>query len=136
MSKNRHDKQYLIPTRDYKRLHDWVSNYPRWTREYEDPKNGEHFYEVTHTEKTRAFQDPTANRAIMMAERSYKINLVNKIIHSLTDDTSLQDALLQNVAFGATYSQLSHNGLKVDKDLFFQKRRQFFWDLRKARLHF
>lgn len=136
MSKNRYDKRYLIPMRDYKYLQDWISNYPEWVLEYEDLKNGEHFYEITHTEKTRAFSDPTANRAIMMAERSYKIQLVNKIIRGLTGDISLQDALLQNIAFGATYSQLAHNGLKVDKDFFFQKRRKFFWLLNQAKLYF
>lgn len=136
MPKPKYDKRYWIPMRDYKHLQEWVSGYYDWVKEYTELMNGAHCPEIMRIEKGKAFVDPTANRGIMMAERSYKIQLVNKIISSLTQDNEFRAALLSNLAAGTTYSVLRRSGLEVSKDDFFQKRRQFFWLLNQARLYF
>lgn len=130
-------KKYLIDKATYERLKTYCRGYSTWVEEYQELQDGKVFSGLHKLERSPVFSDPTCNRGILMAERSYKINLVDEIIREVADIPEFQNCLRLAITEGVTYRYMSlRMGLKIDKDTFFNAYRKFFWILSKKKLNY
>lgn len=82
--------------------------------------------------------DEVEKLAIRRAELKNKIDKIEKAIELAEDNEILREYLKKGVCFGLTYKQLQHiedvngnKGIPCGKDLYYEHRRRFYWELSK-----
>ena len=82
--------------------------------------------------------DEVERLAIRRAELKDKLDKIERALKLSEDNDILREYLKKGVCFGLTYKQLQHiedthgnRGIPCGKDLYYEHRRRFYWELSK-----
>lgn len=124
--------KYWIDREKYYELKHFCRRYAGWKKTYSYFRSGKSSWNFGFQNRSKAFDDPTANLALMMTEFSYKIELVEKTAREA--DADLAKYILLAVTEGFSYDYLKNVlDMPCSKDMFYDRYRKFFWLLSKNR---
>lgn len=130
VSKN---NKYWISRHKYYELKHFCLQYPEWKeryRELSDFDTGCLTFSVR--DKNSRHGDPTAERAVLLAEYSKKIELIEET--AMDADRDLYRYILKAVTEGLSFVQLKHMyEIPCSRDMFYERYRRFFWILNRRR---
>lgn len=128
--------KYYISKYRYYELKYHCLQYPIWKKAYDSlsslsnrPSDLERFNDYI---RSNDIGDPTAKRAIALAEFSTKIDRIKKCCYEA--DNELSDYILKGVTNGYTYDWLYTNmNIPCSRGTYYDRYRKFFWILNKER---
>lgn len=126
------NKYHIDKHRHYELKH-FCLQYPSWKKEYVDLDNlsiassmGERF------PISNLHGDPTAKRAIVKAQLTERIEMVEKT--AMEADRYISQYILKAVTENLSYTYLKTKmSIPCGKDMYYDRYRKFFWLLSKAR---
>lgn len=122
---------YWIDKHRYYELKHFCLQYPAWKRAYAD-YNGPSVSSINRSPSTNDYSNPTADRAILKAYYSDRIELIEKI--AMETDRELYNYILQAVTQELSYTYLkSRLNIPCGRDMYYDRYRRFFWLLSEAR---
>lgn len=118
--------EYWLPKHVYYEMIHFCLQYPDWKRLYSVKPS-------SVREKVKGgVPDPTANTAIRRVEFGRKIELVERCAKEA--DPELWSYILESVTTGLGFSVLNaRNRIPCCKDIFYDRRRKFYWLLAQER---
>lgn len=126
------NKYHIDKHRHYELKH-FCLQYPKWKKAYksvDDTSISLSMIENLHTSNMPG--DPTAKRAILKAQYSEKINLIEKT--AMETDQYLCEYILKAVTEELSYTYLKTKlGIPCGRDMYYDRYRKFFWLLDEAR---
>lgn len=126
------NKYWIDKHRHYELKH-FCLQYPEWKKNYvlfSDPSIPLSTIERVRTSNLPG--DPTAKRAIMKAEISEKIDLIERVAKET--DRYLYEYIIKAVTENLSYTYLkSKLEIPCGKDMYYDRYRRFFWLLSAAR---
>lgn len=81
--------------------------------------------------QTSGDYDSTSETAMRMVEIQNKINLIDECIEIACDSSGIEQYLKLGVCYGFTFYQLERQGIPCGKDLYYEIRRRFYFELSK-----
>ena len=75
--------------------------------------------------------DSTSETAIRMVEIEDKCNLIDKCINIACDASAIDRFLRLGVCYGFTYYQLKEDGMPCGKNMYYDIRQRFYYELSK-----
>lgn len=122
---------YWIDKHRYYELKHFCLQYPAWKRAYAD-YNAPGVSSINRSPSTNDYSDPTANRAILKAYYSDRIELIERVARDT--DRELHNYILQAVTQELSYTYLkSRLNIPCGRDMYYDRYRRFFWLLSEAR---
>lgn len=126
------NKYHIDKHRHYELKH-FCLQYPKWKKAYnavDDTSISLSSIENVNTSNIPG--DPTAKRAILKAQYSEKINLIEKT--AMETDQYLCGYILKAVTEELSYTYLKTRlGIPCGRDMYYDRYRKFFWLLDEAR---
>lgn len=125
LSKN---SKYYIQKEDYLNALHFCLRYPTWVAVLStDPDTSKAIAYDQERVQTSGDSDPAAEIAIKRAEIAKKKQLVDDIIHEVAPE--FEKYLRLGVCYGMPEWQLESMGMPCGKDLYYERRRKFYWML-------
>lgn len=126
------NKYYIDKHRHYELKH-FCLQYPSWKKAYADFDDTSISLSTIESIPTSNLPgDPTANRAVMKAHYSERINLIERI--AMEADRYLYEYILKAVTENLSYTYLkSRLNIPCGKDMYYDRYRKFFWLLSASR---
>ena len=122
--------KYHIPKEDYITAVHWCLRYPLWVAELKVlPDNNKAIRYDKDKVQTSGGYDSTAETAIRRTELTKKVQLLEETARKV--DEKLKDYIILAVTQGLTIYQLIQRGMPVDKNVFSEKRQQFYYEISK-----
>lgn len=123
--------RYWIDKHRYYELKHFCLQYPEWKKAYAE-YSGPSVSSICRMPSTNEYANPTANRAIMKAYYSDRIELIEKVARDT--DRELHTYILQAVTRELSYTYLkSRLNIPCGRDMYYDRYRRFFWLLSEAR---
>lgn len=122
--------KYYVPEEVYKTTVHFCRQYPLWVSELKaDPDASNAIdYSKEHVQTSNQY-DPTSEIAIRRASIASKKKLVDEVAHSIAG--SMDKWLLLGIGNGLTYFQLQQMGVPCGKDMYYNMRQRFYFELSK-----
>lgn len=126
------NKYWISKHRHYELKH-FCLQYPIWKNEYAALSDLSVPLSMNNQIPSSSLpSDPTAKRAMMKAQYSEKIDLIERVAKEA--DQYLYDYILKAVTEELSYTYLKVKmGIPCGRDMYYDRYRRFFWLLSKAR---
>lgn len=126
------NKYWIDKHRHYELKH-FCLQYPKWKKAYKSVDDTSISLSMIENLNTSNIPgDPTAKRAILKAQYSEKINLIEKT--AMKTDQYLCEYILKAVTEELSYTYLKTKlGIPCGRDMYYDRYRKFFWLLDEAR---
>ena len=126
------NKYWIDKHRHYELKH-FCLQYPKWKKAYKSVDDTSISLSMIENLNTSNIPgDPTAKRALLKAQYSEKINLIEKI--AMETDQYLCEYILKAVTEELSYTYLKTRlGIPCGRDMYYDRYRKFFWLLDEAR---
>lgn len=125
--------KYWISRHKYYELKHFCLQYNEWKERYRELSDVDSYcvnYQMR--DKNAKHGDPTADRAVLLAEYSRKIKLIEET--AVDADSELYSYILKAVTEGVSYVQLKQMfNIPCSRDMFYERYRRFFWILNRRR---
>lgn len=121
--------KYYISKHAFMTAYHYCLNYDEWKAEYE-LSAGLHSGSKEGEGTGEGANDPTSTQAIRLAELYEKIELIRSTAYAA--EPSLYPYLLRYVTQeDLTFDKLKAEGMPCERDMFYDRRRKFYWLLSK-----
>lgn len=126
--------KYWISRHKYYELKHFCLQYPEWRDRYRELSEFDTGCCLTFSvrDKNSRHSDPTAERAVLLAEYSTKMKLIEET--AMDADRELYRYILKAVTEGFSFVQLKQMyDIPCSRDMFYERYRRFFWILNRRR---
>lgn len=125
--------KYWISKHKYYELKHFCLQYNEWKMKYRELSDIAPYVSTYQLKDNNAEpSDPTAERAVLLAEYSRKIKLIEGA--AMDSDRELYRYILKAVTEDISYVQLKQMfNIPCGRDMFYERYRRFFWILNKRR---
>ena len=124
--------QYYLPKHTYLTCIHYALQYRDWKAylEAERDTRGAIRYDKDRIQTTNDY-DSTSETAMRMVEITEKVSKVDKCIESSCEDEVMEKWLRLGVCYGFTIYQLNEMGMPCGKNLYYNLRQKFYYELSK-----
>ena len=124
--------KYFIPKEDYLTAIHYSLRYPLWKQELDSFANTTKaiVYDKDNV-KTSGDYDSTYEAAVKIAEGDIakKVHLIDNTITLAAE--GFEDFLRLGVCYGLTFNQLKNKGMPCERDMYYEMRRHYYYELSK-----
>ena len=121
--------KYYVEKRLYDAAVHWVRLYPDWVAELKEYDTGQAIrYDKVNVQTSGTF-DPTEAEGIRHAELSQKVAMIEDAAREAVTNPILRMWILYGVTNGIPFDQLDAKGIPCGKDLFYESRRAFYYQV-------
>lgn len=124
--------QYYLPKHTYLTCIHYALQYRDWIAilNTERDTRGAIRYDKDHVQTSNDY-DSTSETAMRMIDISEKISKIDKCITEACDDEVMEKWLRLGVCYGFTIYQLAEEGMPCGKNLYYELRQRFYYNLSK-----
>lgn len=122
--------KYYIPKEEFLTVLHYCKQYPLWVAELETSPDTSRaiVYDKDRVQTSGDF-NPVESIAIRRHAMEMKRQELEEVAHSVAPD--LYDWLILGVCYGMTYYQLYQRGIPCGKDMYYDRRRRFYYEMSK-----
>lgn len=122
--------KYYIPREDYLTAIHYSLRYPLWIEELNSCADTAQAIRYDKDKvQTSGDYDPTSDTAIKLLNISDRVNMVDNIIAMVSK--GMDRWLRLGVCYGLTFDQLKAKGLPCERDMYYEVRRHYYFELSK-----
>ena len=120
--------QYYIPKEEFLTVLHYCRQYPLWVAELKaDPDSSRAItYDKDRVQTSNVF-DPTEAIGMRRAEIAAKKRGLEEVAREVGG--ALYDWIILGVCYGMTYYQLQERGIPCGKDMYYDRRRKFYYEI-------
>lgn len=122
--------KYYIPREDYLTAIHYALRYPLWMQELNDMANTARAitYDKDRVQSSGGY-DSTYEAAVRISESDIrkKTKLIDDIITLVSN--GMDDWIRMGVCYGLTFDQLKGKGMPCERDMYYEMRRHFYYEL-------
>lgn len=124
--------KYFLPKHTYLACIHYALQYRDWKAELDAERDtrGAIRYDKDRVQTSNDY-DSTSETAIRLLNISRKVDNIENCIVDACDGSGLEKYVKLGVCYGFTFFQLQENGIPCGKDLYYQIRKRFYWELSK-----
>ena len=124
------DSKYYLPKETYQMVQHYCRQYRTWEDELStEPDTSRAItYDVPRVQ-TSGDGDPTSETAMGRAEIAKKKKMVDDTIHEVAPE--IEEFLKRGVCYGDPEWILEQDGMPCGKDLYYDRKRKFYWTMAK-----
>lgn len=124
--------EYFLPKHTYLACIHYALQYRDWKAELDAERDtrGAIRYDKDRVQTSNDY-DSTSDTAIRLLNISRKVTVIERCIQEACGEYELQNYIKLGVCYGFTFFQLQENGIPCGKDLYYQIRKRFYWELSK-----
>lgn len=120
--------KYYLPKEEFLTVLHFALQYGNWVAELRvAPDTSKAIVYDTDKVQTSGDFDPNAEMAMRRYELSKKRNLVDSIIQEVAPE--IAEYLRLGVCYGFTFWQLKERGMPCERDMYYNRRHKFYWEL-------
>ena len=126
------NNKYYLPKHTYLTCIHYALQYRDWKASLDANRDtrGAIRYDKDKIQNGNDF-DSTSETAIRMVEIEDKCAMIDKCINIVCDSASLEKYLRLGVCYGFTFYQLEEEGIPCGKNMYYDIRQKFFYELSK-----
>jgi len=126
------NNKYYLPKHTYLTCIHYALQYRDWKALLDTNRDtrGAIRYDKDKIQNSNDF-DSTSETAIRMVEITDKCTLIDKCINIACDSEALEKYLRLGVCYGFTYYQLEDEGIPCGKNMYYDIRQKFYYELSK-----
>ncbi len=122
--------KYYLPKEEFLTVLHFALQYGNWVAELRTvPDTSKAITYDADKVQTPGGYDPNAEVAMRRYELSRKRDLVDGVIRQVAPE--IEEFLRLGVCYGFTFWQLKDRGMPCEKDMYYDRRHRFYWELAK-----
>lgn len=129
LSKN---SKYYLPKHTHLTCIHYAMQYRDWKAQLDELRDtrGAIAYDKDHVQTSNDY-DSTSETAMRMIEIKDKCAIIDSCINLACDSANIENFLRLGVCYGFNYNRLRQNGIPCGKNLYYEIRRRFYYELSK-----